>query len=273
MSCSADGPRSIKEFNSKITAFAESGNSGELKTSGDLNEDSYNETDDPLHIHGDAGDLLPQSNAEYLVLEIVESSKHSVGLVARAMSQPMGTTTEQSSAQKDRQEEGKDFQEKQSSHQDAETASADEEVPDTSKRKAESAANSDAPILPQEDTVMTKEQRDADDVQDEEDEDTDGPIFVSMEEAEEEAKATKKIWNATSRRRGAFRRGLVRCVMVMHEAFLKRLGADYQDYDPLKEGQWHADFPVASLSMAEVLKAAEDASEQLASAEQSGRVK
>ena len=273
--CSVDGPRSIKEFNSKITALAESGNSGELKNSGELNIESYNETDDPLHIHGDAGDLLPRSNAEYLVLEIVEGSKHSVGLVARAMSQPMGTTEEKSPDEpKAIQIEGSGKpRAEQSSLDEPKAAGSEHLAPDISKKRGDSEAReADASSL-EEDTEMTEATGITNDAEGFEDEDNDNSIVVGLEEAEEEAKASKKIWNATSRRRGAFRRGLVRCVMLLHEAHLKRLGPDFQDYDPLREGQWHAGFPVATLTLADILKAAEEAAEQLANAEQSGRVK
>ncbi len=276
---SADGPRSIKEFNSKITALAESGNSGELKNSGDLSSRIHNETDDPLHIHGDAGDLLPQSNAEHLVLEIVEGSKHSVGLIARAMSQPMGTTAEQNleAGQADGDEEGQNAHEGGLNPEEEKLADSQKERLGTSKDMPKSEERTKKGRAQQERRGETEEEaatRISEEQEGEEDdEDMEAPIVIGLEEAEEEAKATKKIWNATSRRRGAFRRGLVRCVMVMHEAFLKQLGPDYQDFDPLKEGQWQAGFSVASLSLAEVLKAAEEAAEQLASAEQSGRVK
>lgn len=210
------------------------------------------------------------------MLEIVESSKHSVGLVARAMSQPMGTTKEKSpeTANADPEEGSNKLGKKQSSPDEAKVAACKEIASDTRKRKEVEDVEEANVSKQQEDTEMNQDRGAADEMKEIEDEDDDdAPIVIGLEEAEEEAKATKKIWNATSRRRGAFRRGLVRCVMVKHEAYLKGLGPDFQEFDPLKEGQWHPGFPIASLSLADVLKAAEEAAEQLASAEQSGRVK
>ena len=247
-----------------------------MKSSGDLENICYDETDDPLHIHGDAGDLLPQTNAEYLVVEIVEGSKHSVGLVSRAMSQPMGTTGEKppDAAGTDQTEGLGKPQKRRSSPDESPVAGSEDIAPDTSRKDEELGARNANAQNQQENREVGGDGSVADvGVEDLEDEDDDSPIVVGMEEAEEEAKATKKIWNATSRRRGAFRRGLVRCVMVMHEAHLTKLGPDFQDYDPLKEGQWHAGFSVASLTLADVLRAAEKAAEQLAGAEQSGRIK
>ena len=125
---------------------------------------------------------------------------------------------------------------------------------------------------PEEGKVAASKDREPDiDLDAEEDEEAALKALLGIEDAEEEVKTTKKIWNATSRRRGAFRRGLVRCVMLMHEAFLRKLGA--ADFDPLREGSWHEGFPIADLPISAVLKATEDAGKQLDQFEQSGRIK
>ena len=164
------------------------------------------------------------------MIEVVDGSKHSVGLIARAMSQGMSTKPSLTAAD--------------------------------SSAKAE-----------QETEPMTEEAEDTIDVDDLNVSEGDRGLGISLQESEEDAKSSKKIWNATARRRGAFRRGLVRCVMLKHEAYLKSLGQQSQEHDPLKEGRWHEKFPVASLSLAGLLKAAQEAAEQLADSEKSGRIK
>lgn len=44
--------------------------------------------DDPLHVYGDAASMLPRRDADYMVIEIVDASRHSVAAIAKAMSQP-----------------------------------------------------------------------------------------------------------------------------------------------------------------------------------------
>ena len=66
-----------------------------------------------------------------------------------------------------------------------------------------------------------------------------GRQSVSHSEEEEEngreQQREKGIRNATTRRRGAFRRGLVRCVMLMHDGFMadRRAQADHSGGTPL----------------------------------------
>lgn len=267
---SADGPRSIKEFNSKITALAESSASGELG-----NNLAAPVNDDPLHIHADACDLLPQSDAEYLVVEIVDSSKHSVGLIARAMSEPSNLPMVQPATEPSKGGAGKADKGgiKQNSKKPAEAA---RQEGGTSSAKDAASHSGRVNGVSQEGAESAEESKDSEgvtDLEEEEDKGIEGGVLMGLEEAEQEMKITKKIWNATSRRRGAFRRGLIRCVMLKHEAFLRSIGPEAAEFDSLKEGRWHEKFPVSSLSLAGLLKAAEEASEQLAESEASGRIK
>lgn len=86
--CSADGPRSIKEFNRQVAAWGQ--DAAGLKSSesnGKLPRGPGSEAD-PLSVHGDAADMLPRREDDYKVLEIVDASRHSVAAIAKAMRQP-----------------------------------------------------------------------------------------------------------------------------------------------------------------------------------------
>lgn len=84
-SCSVDGPRSIKEFNHKVATWSKE------KTAGPPEERATAQqpvNDDPLHIHADVADLLPREEDDFMVVEIVDASRHSVAAIAKAMRQP-----------------------------------------------------------------------------------------------------------------------------------------------------------------------------------------
>ena len=250
----------MKEFNSKISAMAASSASGELDLPKRVNKD-------PLSIHGDGEDLLPQHTTDYLVLEILEGSKNSVGLIARAMSQPacwnpdkiigadapngIEQPVQDARAKAPGTASGKKKRSPKNAASSGEMCGKNEYSPKALQKPHAGNNEADSRRSPAEVPIVVLEE----------------------EEGEEDPRTSKKIWNATSRRRGAFQRGLVRCVMLAHDAYIHRVGGDWDTEDPLREGQWHKHFPLDTLSMTTVLKMAEEAAEHLAIAEQSGRVK
>lgn len=101
---------------------------------------------------------------------------------------------------------------------------------------------------------------------------------VSEEEEEEEQEqdtAAKRVCNATARRRGAFRRGLIRCVVLVQDAFLKEAGKEGGGggYDALKEGRWHPGFWAAVPGQGEILAAAGKSAAELNLAEKTGNIR
>lgn len=194
----------------------------------------------------------------------------------------------------------------------------------------------------------------------EEDEDEQQDFGQESEEGKEEEDPRERgLKNATARRRGAFRRGLVRAVMLMHDDFLaarhsakteaqRRIltkvrnfpaaisdelraqaaaastdrskkaddrlkqesspdaaieppaglmpaegtkqsstanavkpsdkeaedaSSQVEEYDPLREGGWHPDFPISEYSLEQVRDRSVAAAEELAEAERQGRVR
>lgn len=249
----------MKEFNSKISAMAAASSSGELNAPARVNND-------PLSIHGDGEQLLPQSSADYLVIEVMEGSKNSVGLIARAMSQPecwyggkgKPKSSNAASVPNTNQAAG------DTGHGASGKARNGRRSPKKGASQGKTASEGDS-------STAATELDCADAVVKGKDALAEG-LILDISSAED-PKTNQKIWNATSRRRGAFRRGLVRCVMLAHDAYLQRRGGEESNWDPLLEGKWHKDFPLASLSTGEALEMAEEAAAQLALAEQSGRVK
>lgn len=49
--------------------------------------------------------------------------------------------------------------------------------------------------------------------------------------------------------------------------------AGNRPFDPVREGRWHADFPVSELTFADIMKASQTAAQEQLAAEQDGRVR
>jgi hypothetical protein len=280
-----DGPRSITEYNTKIDGLEAGGSARGLAT------------DDPLRIHADGLDLLAPTSEDGQVVEIAEGSKHSVIQIARAMvshpqpgvnplidaalnrlagssgnSKAGGAKLAAAAGEKSRpcvgeKGRGKSFGEVAGHGQpgsSAEGLSAGG-VPH-GKERLRGLKTEDSAGCSGVDASVGSPGRGLD---------GEGSGSGGEEHA---GVGARKVCNATARRRGAFRRGLVRCVMLVQDDFIKTAeqkgGHDMGGgYDALKEGSWHPGFWAAVPDQEAIMAAATRAAAELSLAEKTGNIR